>query len=196
MFTELDGVNRLLALTGEAPVTSLATPQSSSVAAARVTLDFERRRLSSEANLWNEDTITVTPDAADSYAVRFGADVLDVLPTAPYEDHRFVLRGNQLWDQTLNTGSFDPSAGWPTSWRMRAVRALPFDQMPSAVQAFVIAKAVVAQASGTGDSTLMSVAATEFAQAQVDYVRFLNPPGRASMLDAQSASYFWRLKRR
>ena len=193
-YSELDGVNRLLALTGEAPVTSLAPPQSSSVAAARVALEYARKGVCNEPTLWNEEKQTVTPDTGDNYAVRFGADVVNVLPTEPYEQHRFVLRGNQLWDTVLTTGSFDPANGWPVSFEIRVLRILPFEQCPSAVQAYIIAKALVSHAGGTGDATLMGIANQEMLDARVAYDRWRTPPGRYGMLDKQSAQYFTRLR--
>ena len=190
-FNELDAVNRILTLTGEAPVTSLGTPRSATVAAARGALEYARKALTGDAHFWNTERRSFTPSADDDYEIRFGPEVVDVRPLqAEYADHRarFVLRGDQLWDQQENTGRLE---GYGTFYLM-VVRDLPFDDLPQPVQQMVIADALRAVASQQADPAMMQVADREYMAAQISYRRFITAPGRVQFLRPHTAYDFRR----
>jgi len=189
-YSELDGVNRILQLTGEAPVTSLVSPQSPSVAAARAALDYARKTVCAEGEFWNIEPRTVTPDTSGEVWLD---DVIDVLPYEPTQEHIFTMRGRQLWDAVNNTGTL---SGYGTSFTVRVITLRTFDTMPQPVQAYVIASAADTVAAGLADQAQMTVTGQELSRARVMYKKFLLPPGRYGMLDKFNLSYYTRLGRR
>lgn len=179
--SELDAVNRILMLTGEAPVSSLATPRSSTVAAARQALEFARKQLTANREFWNTETRTITPSEDDDYAVRFGPEVHTVLPRRaedPDARGRWTLRGDQLWDVIENTGRLE---GYGTFY-VNVVRDFAFEQLEQPVRLMVQADALRAVAAMNGDQNVMNIADREWAQANLNYKRFLWSPGRLNML--------------
>lgn len=193
MYTELEGVNRLLTFTGEAPISSI-TSLSASAATALETLRFTAKSVGSEARLFNTEKYTATPDSADSYRVRLASNVVDVLPYVDADQHRFVIRESMLYDTVTGTSTLDPALGWPTTFDIRIVKLLPFDSMPPDVQGYVIAKALMAHVTPMGDSALLQGAAQEVSMTQVTYNRFLLRPGRYQVLDPHTQQFFWRTK--
>lgn len=191
---ELDAVNRILTLTGEAPVTSLGTPRSATVAAARNALEYARKAFTGDARFWNTETREFTPSEDDNWEIRFGPEVVDVRPVVPENPNdraRFVVRNNQLWDLTENTGRLENYG----TFYLKVVRSHPFDDLPQPVQMMIVADALRAVAAGNADPALMSVADREYAMANIAYKRFETAPGRVSFLRPQTAYDFRRALR-
>lgn len=139
--TEVEAINTILSVIGEAPIESLANEvatQISEVALARRTLDEVRRDVAAEGWSWNTDYgVELTPTASDTFP----------LPTnilrCEFDIHRgrnasYVVRGGRVWDNQLRTFTL-PDVDRITI--TRAIVDLEFDDLPHAAAHYITIRA-------------------------------------------------------
>ena len=146
--TELSAVNSILGSIGQSPITSLqasggidplANPEISII----VNILSETNK-NVQAQGWHfnsEEGITVSPDAAGNFVVPADAIAYDV---SDGQSDRFVdvvRRNGKIYDLVLKTDVFE------SDMKFDKVTLVRFDDVPPAIQRYIIARAAVRAAS-------------------------------------------------
>ena len=138
--TELEAVNVLLSIIGEAPIDRLADTTQNEItdsALARRTLAEVSRDVQSEGWSWNTDVgVTLAADSNKQFLL--SSDVLAaVFSPNRYPDGRYVARGNRVWDRVKRTYAFadDLPSGLIVD---RVVTLLPWEELPHQAQQYVV----------------------------------------------------------
>lgn len=104
MTTKLDILNAMLAVNGEAPVSSTSSTNPAAVQALNM-LERVDRKVQSRGWWFNKETFTLSPDAAGEVILPSGTLSVDpVDASSPY-----VKRGTKLYDRVKNTFDIDKS---------------------------------------------------------------------------------------
>ena len=141
--TELDAINRMLAVIGEAPVDSLSSIQINEItdsALARRTLAEVNRDVQSEGWSWNTDeSVEIGATAQDEFVLP--SDTLQVLfSPAQYSDCQYVQRGLKIWDRQKQTYAFADDVGGQL-YISQLIRQLDWDQLPHQAQEYISIRA-------------------------------------------------------
>ncbi len=132
--TELDAVNQMLDVIGEAPVTSVDDTGLVDAAMARDLLRRVSREVQGRGWHWNTDhDVELLPTSPLPGNVLVPVDALRIDPADPTVDA--VARGNRLWDRKNLT------FGWSQSVKVHIVRLLPFEDMPEAARSYIALRA-------------------------------------------------------
>ena len=112
--TELDAINRMLAVIGEAPIDSLSSIQINEItdsALARRTLAEVNRDVQSEGWSWNTDApVEITGTAQKEFVLPSDTLQAQFSPTQ-YSDSQYVQRGLKVWDRKQQTYAFADDVG-------------------------------------------------------------------------------------
>lgn len=125
--SQLDVINDMLGLLGEAAINSLDTDHPL-VLTGLTRLDRANRREQARGWWFNTEKVTLTPDVNGEIIVT--EDVLKLDPTDPTLP--YVQRGNKLRTTVVESGS-TPTA-MPGPVEVRLVRLVPFDDLPACAQ--------------------------------------------------------------
>ena len=126
--TELEAVNEMLEVIGEAPVSSLAVTGRTDVAIAQSVLNREIRRLCARGWYWNtEHEVTLSVDGGSKIPVP--ANALRVDPSDLSSE--VTQRGGYLYDLKNHTYTFTSSI------KVDIVYALSFDDLVEDARAYV-----------------------------------------------------------
>lgn len=158
--SELEAVNELLEVIGEAPINSLSVTGRADVAIARSILNREVRRLCARGWFWNTDPqVTLALDADSKIPVPTNALQIDPVDTSV----DITVRGGFLWDRLNYTSTMtDPI-------KVTIVRALPFDDLIEPARAYVVARAALKYAKRVlGDETTVAYTADDVLEALTD----------------------------
>lgn len=141
--TELDAINRMLAVIGEAPIDSLSSIQINEItdsALARRTLAEVNRDVQSEGWSWNTDeSVEIGATAQDEFVLP--SDTLQVLfSPAQYSDCQYVQRGLKIWDRQKQTYAFADDVGGQL-YISQLIRQLDWDQLPHQAQEYISIRA-------------------------------------------------------
>lgn len=132
--TELDAVNQMLDVIGEAPVTALDDTGLVDAAMARDLLRRVSREVQARGWHWNHDKdVEVLPTSPLPGSILVPVDALRMDPSDPMVDA--VVRGTRLWDKTNLTFS------WGQSVKVNIVRLLPFEDLPEAARQYIAIRA-------------------------------------------------------
>lgn len=183
--SEVEAVNSILVALGEAPVTSIASPQGALVASATEALGRHRVEVCSRPYFFNTVERTLSPNGSGRIAL--GPTVLDVLPRAASDRHRYTIRDGSLYDLVDDTDQFTGDV------TLRVVEELAFEELPQAVRAYVAASALMELVGAVADTSVAAVAQSRYLKAQADFARHVRPAGRYSFFDPATRSRFWRL---
>ena len=149
--SELEAVNTMLALIGEAPVNSLTTNVTADVAMAKRTLEEQNRSLQVQGWHWNTDRdLTITPDVNGRYAwqtdwIRFdterpGRTVLGSTTRAQRTYHPadvdITRRGEFLWNLATGTNVFSQD-----QLQGHVVRYLAWEDLPESARTYLMIRA-------------------------------------------------------
>jgi hypothetical protein len=150
--TELEAVNTILSVIGEAPISSLqAGAAVADAVTAQQTLSEVNRSVQSKGWHFNTDKkITLSPEAFTG-EVRVPSNCLRVDTVEDDREVDVVLRGSRLYDRVNHTYSFTRSL------MVDMVVLLPFEEIPETARHFITIKAArVFQARAVGAETLFS----------------------------------------
>ena len=141
--TELDAINRMLAVIGEAPVDSLSSIQINEItdsALARRTLAEVNRDVQSEGWSWNTDeSVEIGATAQDEFVLP--SDTLQAqFSPAQYSDCQYVQRGLKIWDRQKQTYAFADDVGGQL-YISQLIRQLDWDQLPHQAQEYISIRA-------------------------------------------------------
>ena len=141
--TELDAINRMLAVIGEAPIDSLSSIQVNEItdsALARRTLAEVNRDVQSEGWSWNTDeSVEIGATAQDEFVLP--SDTLQAqFSPAQYSDCQYVQRGLKIWDRQKQTYKFADDVGGQL-YISQLIRQLDWDQLPHQAQEYISIRA-------------------------------------------------------
>lgn len=127
LITELTVVNECIAALGEAPMTSLASPNPM-VASARFKFSQTTLQVQSRGWYFNTEQVKIIPQVDNMYYL--SADVLGL--SSRGNPHWLTRRGTRLY--SLNDGKYlEGSAPFP----LCITRLIPFDDLPYQAQDFI-----------------------------------------------------------
>ena len=141
--TELDAINRMLAVIGEAPIDSLSSIQINEItdsALARRTLAEVNRDVQAEGWSWNTDeSVEIGATAQDEFVLP--SDTLQAqFSPAQYSDCQYVQRGLKVWDRQKQTYAFADDVNGQL-YISRLIRQLDWDQLPHQAQEYISIRA-------------------------------------------------------
>jgi hypothetical protein len=136
--TELEAVNTLLSIIGEAPIDKLADisdNEISDASLARKTLKEVSRDVQAEGWLFNTDNeVSVSVDSKGEYPLPENALRCDFSPNR-YPSSNLIARGNRIYDRTNRTFEID-NDGAPLVID-QVVMELNWDELPHAAQQYI-----------------------------------------------------------
>jgi hypothetical protein len=137
--SELEAVNEILSVLGEAPVSTLGDPDnatSTAVSAARRAIKVASRALQTQAWSFNtEYDYDLTPDGDGYLTVPSNCIRVDVDPLESDSSLDLVLRGTRLYNRADHTYVFtDPVT-------CTLVLLLEFDELPEAARHYIMVRA-------------------------------------------------------
>ena len=128
--TELDAINTMLSIIGEAPVNTVEDNGVVDAVMARQILNETMREVQARGWHWNTDKgVILTPTFPTPGDIYVPANTLQVDAIEPRPD--IVQRGNRLWDRRENTFKFR------TPVTVDIVRLLPFDDIPQVARHYI-----------------------------------------------------------
>lgn len=140
--TELEAINTLLGVIGEAPIDRLSDTTVNEItdsALARRTLHEVSRDVQAEGWSWNTDyNVELQKDSTNQFPI--SSDSLQVLFSPNrYPDGRYVARGSRVYDRAQR--KFDFGTDVASLIVDQIVMLLPWEQMPHAAQQYVTIRA-------------------------------------------------------
>lgn len=139
--TELDAINIMLAVIGEAPISEFSSVSANEVsdsAFAKRTLDETSATVQAEGWPWNTDEfVNINRNSDNRYTLP--KSVLScIFDRSRYED-RYVMRGRVIWDRREQT--FEIPDGPDPMVANRIVTLLPWDEIPPQAQQYMAIRA-------------------------------------------------------
>lgn len=142
--TELEAVNTLLAVIGEAPVTSLATTTVNEItdsALAQRTLKEVSRDVQSEGWSWNTDVgVSLTVNASKEYNLPPNTLQASFSPNS-YPLNQYIVRGLKVYDRQKQTYSIGDDLASEPLIVDQVITNLSWDQIPHAGQQYITIRA-------------------------------------------------------
>ena len=142
--TELEAVNTLLSIIGEAPIDKLAdisTNEISDASLARKTLGEVDRDVQAEGWLWNTETeVAVNVNNAGEYPIPSNALRCDFSPNR-YPSSQLVARGNRIYDRSNRTYEIGESNDDAPIVIDQVVMQLDWEELPHAAQQYIAIRA-------------------------------------------------------
>ena len=171
--TELESVNTLLAIIGEAPISQFSDIEANEItdsALAQRTLIEVGGDVQAEGWSWNTDEIVnLQPDQAGEYVVPGNALRVDFSPNR-YADCPYVVRGKRVYnrlDQTYKIANADNPQVLVVD---QMVVRLDWDDLPHAAQSYIVIRAARIYSDRFVNSNTIftySVQDEEYARAQL-----------------------------
>ena len=141
--TELEAVNILLSVIGEAPVDKLGDKNKNEItdaSLARRTLNEVSRDVQSEGWGWNTNyNVDLPVNTKNEFNLDANTLVAVFYPDA-YPDMEYVQRGNRIWNRFENKFDFG-STDFNKLTVNEAVIKLDWDQVPHAAQQYIVIRA-------------------------------------------------------
>jgi hypothetical protein len=131
--TELEAVNTMLAILGEAPVNTLVPPYGVDVAEARNLIYETSKSVQSMGWAFNsEEQYTLAPDSAGAINLPSNMLAVDADTETAFD---IVQRGSILYDRKGHTSTFTRSVKCEVIWMF------PFDEIPETARQYIMIKA-------------------------------------------------------
>ena len=143
--SKLSAVNTLLAIIGEAPVSSLNPPLVGDVSLAERTLDEVSREVQGSGWSWNTALYDSIPLVASTGHSNLPSNTLAVrFNPVSYPTQRFVLRGVKLFDRIKN--SYDlrgttSTVNGNTNLGAEVIEELDWDSLPENARRYIMIRA-------------------------------------------------------
>lgn len=141
--TELEAVNTLLSVIGEAPIDRFSDTVANEItdsALARRTLSEVSRDVQSEGWSWNTDfNVQLTKDAQNQFVIAQDALAVVFSPNR-YPGMEYVARGNRVYDRQLRTFAIGENVTGPLVVD-QLVTKLSWDELPHAAQQYITIRA-------------------------------------------------------
>lgn len=142
--TELEAVNTMLAIIGEAPIDKLAditANEISDASLARKTLHEVDRDVQAEGWLWNTNyEVSLSVDSKKEYVLPKNTLRADFSPNRyPYSN--LVVRGLKVWDRSLQTYALGDANDSQPIVVDQIVEQLDWDELPQMAQQYISIRA-------------------------------------------------------
>lgn len=132
--SELDAINSMLAVIGEAPVNRVEDTGLIDAVIARQILNETLRHVQSRGWSWNRDTsVTLVPTFPLPGEILLPANTLSVDASDP--SLRIVQRGTRLWNRDTQSFRFTEAL------RVDITRLLPFEELPQSARHYIMIRA-------------------------------------------------------
>lgn len=148
--TELEAINLMLSVIGEAPVNNAEDNGVIDAVIARQILNDTSREVQSRGWHWNTDKgLELSPTYPLPGELLLPANTLQVDTVYPDAGIDAVQRGNKLWDRRNHTYRFDRPV------RIDLIRFLDFEELPQAARTYITVRAArIFQDRVVGSDTL------------------------------------------
>ena len=142
--TELDSINTLLSVIGEAPISSFSDLQANEItdsALAQRTLNEVNSDVQAEGFIWNTDNgVDIQPDAAGEYPLPGNLLRITFAPSQ-YADCQYVARGKRIWDRNKKTYKIADPQNPQVITADTVVSKLEWDELPHQAQQYITIRA-------------------------------------------------------
>lgn len=132
--TELDAVNTMLGVIGEAPVSSLTISGLVEVSVAKQILNEVSRQVQSRGWHFNTETDYALPLSTDG-TITVPPNSLKLDTTAAFSSYDVTVRGSKLYNKTTHSFTFDKAI--EVEW----VQMLPFEELPETARYYITMRA-------------------------------------------------------
>jgi hypothetical protein len=179
--TELEAVNSMLAVIGQAPVNSLPSTSSSASPADAVIAENVLTEVNRSVQLegwWfnTEENLEIAPDVSNNIIVPGNALRIDT--SQEFNNHDFVFRGGKMYDRKNNTFTIKDVI------KYHIVLGLEFTDLPEAVRRYIIIRACrVFQDRVYGSDTIHAYTQEDELRARAECERAHNNNGDFNMND-------------
>ena len=140
--TELEAINTLLSVIGEAPIDKLSDVSTNEITdsgLARKTLHEVDRDVQAEGWCFNTDfEVSLSPDSAKEYKLPANTLRADFSPNR-YPSSQYVARGNRVYDRHLRT--YEIADGTEPLVVDQLVSQLEWDELPHHAQQYIAIRA-------------------------------------------------------
>ncbi len=176
--TELDAVNNIIGLLGEAPLDSLENLNDvDAINAYRILQEVNR---SEQARGWSFNTIeeyTLNPDVTDGNKIPWNSNYLFLKGE---DGVKLIRSGNYIKDLARNSLVF------PQAVNAEVILLVPFEELPEQMRSYIVAKAgFMFQASYYGDDSMGTVINLQIQDAWQHLMDFEMDDNNYSMLDTE-----------
>jgi len=130
-FTELECVNKMLLLLGEAPVVTLDDLTFAEASLARQVLQEDSVSIQQQGFYWNTLNLTLQPDISGYIYLPEGTLRMDPVDKTSY----YIKRGNRLYDGENNTYVIAEDV------EVELIQFLSWDEVPEVVRHYITIKA-------------------------------------------------------
>ena len=141
--TELEAINTLLSVIGEAPIDRLSDISVNEItdsALARKVLGEVARDVQAEGWSWNTDhDVPLQMDSANEFPISSNALSVQFSPSR-YPTMQYVARGNRVYDRLQRKFDFGVAGASPL-YVDRIVTRLSWDELPHAAQQYITIRA-------------------------------------------------------
>ena len=184
--TELQAVNQMLSVIGEAPVNSITGTVTTDVSVAKNILD--ETSMSVQSMGWNFNThyaYTLARDTANK--VPLPSNCVQADASAQYRDRNLVIRNGFLYDMDDHTDVFGTSTILPT---VDLVLVQQFEQLPEYARQYIATKAARRFASRfIGDKGITELAGNDEQEALAAFRQADSRSADANMLEGDMNTY-------
>lgn len=131
--TELDAINIMLSVIGEAPVNTISVTGLGDVAVAKQILNEVSREVQEKSWVFNtEDNVPITPTVEGYVNVPTNVLRIDAANSEPLD---VVQRGERMYDRRNRTFSFD------NTYKFNITYMLDFNEIPQAARYYITIRA-------------------------------------------------------
>ena len=184
--TELQAVNQMLAVIGEAPVNAITGTTTTDVSVAKNILD--ETSMSVQSMGWNFNThyaYTLTKDTDNK--VPLPSNCVQADASAQYRYLNIVMRDGYLYDITNSTDVFGTSSTLPTC---DLVLVQQFEQLPEYARQYITTKSARRFASRfIGDKEIVELAGNDEQEALSAFQQADSRSADANILEGDSNTY-------
>ena len=184
--TELQAVNQMLSVIGEAPVNSITGTVTTDVSVAKNILD--ETSMSVQSMGWNFNTHYAYTRAKDTdNKVPLPSNCVQADASAQYRDRNLVIRNGFLYDMDDHTDVFGTSTILPT---VDLVLVQQFEQLPEYARQYIATKAARRFASRfIGDKGITELAGNDEQEALAAFRQADSRSADANMLEGDMNTY-------
>tara|TARA_R100001129_G_scaffold9215_1_gene6371 strand:+ start:843 stop:1454 length:612 start_codon:yes stop_codon:yes gene_type:complete len=184
--TELQAVNQMLSVIGEAPVNSITGTVTTDVSVAKNILD--ETSMSVQSMGWNFNTHYAYTLAKDTdNKVPLPSNCVQADASAQYRDRNLVIRNGFLYDMDDHTDVFGTSTTLPT---VDLVLVQQFEQLPEYARQYIATKAARRFASRfIGDKGITELAGNDEQEALAAFRQADSRSADANMLEGDMNTY-------
>jgi hypothetical protein len=168
--TELEAVNTMLAVIGEAPIDSFANDEFNEItdaSLARQTLKEVSRDVQSEGWYWNKTYNVLLAKTSEDFRLFPDSTLRSEFSAHTDPERRYVQRGNRLYDALMGTYKIEREIKVD-----QIISELSWDELPHQAQQYIVIRAARINSNRFTNSTeILGYTATDEAYARAMLIR-------------------------